>query len=74
MTTTDVEHRPGYAQGIQGSDLMKNRQAHAERFKAEMIADHIARADPSVRPFRLTGEVGRFTFEYCAGGCVRSMK
>jgi len=59
MTTTDVENWPGYAQGIQGPELMANLQAHAERFETNMVADHIAQADLSVRPFRLTGEGGQ---------------
>lgn len=59
MTTTEVENWPGYAQGIQGPELMANLQAHAERFETDLIADHIVQADLSVRPFRLTGESGR---------------
>lgn len=59
MTTTDVENWPGYAGGIQGPGLMQNLQEHAERFDTEMVADHIIRADLSVRPFRLTGERGQ---------------
>ena len=59
MTTTDVENWPGYAQGIQGPELMNNLQAHAERFDTAMIADHIVDADLSGRPFRLTGEGGQ---------------
>lgn len=59
MTTTEVENWPGYATGIQGPELMKSLQEHAERFDTDMIADHIVQADLSVRPFRLTGERGQ---------------
>ncbi len=59
MTTTDVENWPGYAQGIQGSELMQNLQEHAERFETQIVVDHIGQVDLSVRPFRLTGEGGQ---------------
>jgi thioredoxin reductase (NADPH) len=59
ITTTDVENWPGYAAGIQGPELMKNLQEHAERFDTDMVADHIVQADLSVRPFQLTGETGQ---------------
>ncbi len=59
MTTTDVENWPGYAEGIQGSELMQKLQEHAERFETQIITDHIVLVDLSVRPFRLTGESGQ---------------
>ncbi len=34
---------------------------HAERFKTEVINDHIHTADVSVRPFRLDGDYGSYT-------------
>jgi thioredoxin reductase (NADPH) len=58
MTTTDVDNWPADVQGVQGPDLMQRFQAHAERFKTEMIFDQIASVDLSRRPFTLTGDTG----------------
>jgi thioredoxin reductase (NADPH) len=46
----------GIAQGGQGPDLMQRFLEHAERFKTEIIFDHINRVDLSSRPFQLTGD------------------
>ena len=35
--------------------------AHAERFKTQLVFDHIHTADLSKRPFTLTGDSGRYT-------------
>ena len=56
MTTTDVDNWPADADGVQGPDLMQRFLAHAERFKTEIIFDHINRVDFSQRPFTLTGD------------------
>ena len=56
MTTTDVDNWPADAQGVQGPDLMQRFLEHAERFKTEIIFDHINRVDLSARPFKLTGD------------------
>jgi len=58
MTTTDVENWPADADGVQGPDLMERFKAHAERFEAELIFDHINAVDVSKRPFTLTGDNG----------------
>src|SRR5690625_8037918 len=58
MTTTDVENWPADADGVQGPDLMERFKAHAERFEAELIFDHISSVDLSQRPFTLTGDNG----------------
>jgi thioredoxin reductase (NADPH) len=58
MTTTDVENWPGGAADLQGPSLMENMRAHAERFKTEMIMDHIHTVDLKQRPFRLEGDSG----------------
>ncbi|HLS16595.1 MAG TPA: thioredoxin-disulfide reductase [Paenalcaligenes sp.] len=58
MTTTDVENWPADADGVQGPDLMERFKAHAERFEAELIFDHISSVDLNQRPFTLTGDNG----------------
>jgi thioredoxin reductase (NADPH) len=61
MTTTDVDNWPADAMGVQGPELMQRFQQHAERFKTEMIFDHINQVDLSQRPFRLKGDSGEYT-------------
>jgi thioredoxin reductase (NADPH) len=61
MTTTDVDNWPADAEGVQGPDLMQRFLAHAERFKTEIIFDHINAVDFSKRPFTLTGDSGTYT-------------
>ncbi len=61
MTTTDVDNWPADAQGVQGPELMQRFQEHAERFKTEIIFDHINQVDFSKRPFTLTGDSGQYT-------------
>ncbi|MFI5444410.1 thioredoxin-disulfide reductase [Polaromonas sp. UC242_47] len=61
MTTTDVDNWPADAQGVQGPDLMQRFLEHAERFKTEIIFDHINKVDFSKRPFTLTGDSGTYT-------------
>ena len=61
MTTTDVDNWPADAKGVQGPELMQRFQEHAERFKTEIIFDHINAVDFSKRPFTLTGDSGQYT-------------
>jgi len=61
MTTTDVDNWPGDVEGLQGPALMERMQKHAERFKTEIIFDHIHTADLKSRPIRLTGDSGVYT-------------
>jgi len=56
MTTTDVDNWPADAQGVQGPDLMQRFLDHAERFKTNVVFDHIHTVDVSKRPFTLTGD------------------
>lgn len=61
MTTTDVENWPGDGDGVQGPALMERMKAHAERFEAELVNDHIHTADLSSRPFKLMGDNATYT-------------
>ena len=61
MTTTDVDNWPGDVEGLQGPGLMERMRQHAERFKTEILFDHIHTAELKQRPFRLTGDNGVYT-------------
>jgi thioredoxin reductase (NADPH) len=61
MTTTDVDNWPADVNGVQGPELMQRFQEHAERFKTEIIFDHINAVDFSKRPFTLKGDSGEYT-------------
>ena len=61
MTTTDVDNWPADVNGVQGPELMQRFQEHAERFKTEIVFDHISAVDFSKRPFTLTGDSGQYT-------------
>ncbi len=61
MTTTDVDNWPADAQGVQGPELMQRFLEHAERFKTDVVFDHINKVDLSSRPFKLTGDSATFT-------------
>ncbi len=61
MTTTEVDNWPADVHGVQGPDLMQRFLEHAERFKTEIIFDHVNKVDFSKRPFTLTGDSGTYT-------------
>ena len=61
MTTTDVDNWPADVDGVQGPDLMQRFLQHAERFKTEIVFDHINAVDFSKRPFTLKGDSGEYT-------------
>jgi thioredoxin reductase (NADPH) len=61
MTTTEVDNWPADVDGVQGPELMQRFLAHAERFKTEILFDHINKVDFSKRPFTLTGDSGSYT-------------
>ncbi|MDJ0333696.1 thioredoxin-disulfide reductase [Salinibacterium sp. G-O1] len=54
MKTTEVENYPGFADGIQGPELMMAMQAQAERFGTEIVLDDVTNLE-------LDGEVKRVT-------------
>ena len=62
MTTTDVDNWPADVHGVQGPDLMQRFLEHAERFKTQVVFDHIVgdwRMIVQRRPF----ERGRWRLE-----------
>ena len=61
MTTTEVDNWPADVNGVQGPELMQRFQEHAERFKTQIVFDHISKVDLSKRPFTLTGDSGTYT-------------
>jgi thioredoxin reductase (NADPH) len=61
MTTTEVDNWPADVHGVQGPDLMQRFLEHAERFKTEIMFDHVNQVDLSNRPFTLTGDSGTYT-------------
>ena len=61
MTTTEVDNWPADVDGVQGPDLMQRFLQHAERFKTEIIFDHVNAVDLSKRPFTLNGDSGQYT-------------
>ncbi|MFM7331354.1 MAG: thioredoxin-disulfide reductase [Brachymonas sp.] len=61
MTTTEVDNWPADVHGVQGPELMQRFLEHAERFKTEIIFDHINAVDFSKRPFTLTGDSASYT-------------
>lgn len=53
MITTEVENYPGFAEGIQGPDLMLEFHKQAERFGTEFLEAWITKVDLQERPFTL---------------------
>ena len=61
MTTTDVDNWPGDVEGLQGPELMDRMLRHVQRYKTEVIFDHIHTVDLQQRPFHLRGDSGTYT-------------
>jgi thioredoxin reductase (NADPH) len=61
MTTTDVDNWPADVHGVQGPDLMQRFLEHAERFKTEIVFDHINTVELGKRPFTLKGDSATYT-------------
>ena len=61
MTTTEVDNWPADVNGVQGPELMQRFLEHAERFKTQIVFDHIHTVDLKQRPFTLKGDSGTYT-------------
>ena len=53
MTTTEVENYPGFANGIDGPELMTFMQQQSERFGTTMLIDEVTRVEFTSRPFKI---------------------
>ncbi|MCH8139563.1 MAG: thioredoxin-disulfide reductase [Proteobacteria bacterium] len=56
--TTEVENYPGFADPVQGPQLMEQMYEQAKNVGTEMFEDIIVEADLSKRPFRALGDSG----------------
>ncbi|MGE4352010.1 MAG: thioredoxin-disulfide reductase [Bdellovibrionales bacterium] len=56
--TADVENYPGFAEPIQGPQLMEQMAAQAQRVGATLVQDLVTDVDFSVRPFVCTCDSG----------------
>lgn len=53
MITTDVENYPGFADGIQGPELMQVMRNQALRFGTVIVEEMVTKVDFSQRPFKV---------------------
>ena len=56
--TTEVENYPGFAEGIQGPELMQQFEEQAKRFGTDFLVTFVNRVDLSRRPFTLWTDEG----------------
>ncbi|NJL08006.1 MAG: thioredoxin-disulfide reductase [Methylacidiphilales bacterium] len=56
--TTEVENYPGFAEPIQGPELMEQMRLQAERVGTRIVTDLVESVDLSIQPFRLVCESG----------------
>ena len=52
-TTTEVDNYPGYPNGVDGTKMMENFKAQAERFDTDTRWGMVTKVDLSERPFRV---------------------
>ena len=56
--TTEVENYPGFAEGVQGPEMMEEIRKQAERFGTRFKTGNVGSVDLSSRPFKLNLESG----------------
>jgi len=56
--TTEVENYPGFAEAVQGPELMVEMQKQAESVGTKIIADYIVEVDYSEHPYKAIGDSG----------------
>jgi thioredoxin reductase (NADPH) len=56
--TTEVENYPGFAEGIQGPELMQQFEGQAKRFGTEFLITFVNKVDLKERPFTLWTDEG----------------
>jgi thioredoxin reductase (NADPH) len=52
-TTTDVDNYPGYPHGVDGTKMMEDFKAQAERFETDVRWGMVTKVDFSSRPFKV---------------------
>ncbi|HHN73243.1 MAG TPA: thioredoxin-disulfide reductase [Thermopetrobacter sp.] len=57
--TTDVENYPGFAEPVQGPELMEAMRRQAENVGTEIVSDLVTEVDLKQRPFRLKCDSGQ---------------
>src|SRR5919112_4701254 len=57
--TTEVENYPGFAEGIQGPELMQQFEEQAKRFGTEFLVTFVNKVDLGERPFTLWTDDGQ---------------
>ncbi len=53
MTTTDVENYPGFADGIQGPELVAQMRKQAKRFGSDFISEDVIKIQTDQQPFTI---------------------
>src|SRR4030067_1076772 len=53
MLTTTVDNFPGFPEGIQGPDLIRNMRKQAERFGAQFVEKNVEVIDFDKKPFEV---------------------
>jgi len=53
-TTTDVENYPGFPDAVDGTQLVQNMRAQAERFGARYVAGEVVSSELNGRPLKVT--------------------
>ena len=59
--TTEVENFPGFAEGIQGPDLMDAMKAQAIRVGATVVQDVVTSVDFSKKPYTVSTDSATYT-------------